>query len=525
MSTTKYVTYNDFSKGEYGEIGEFRAPMGMYSGTNVVLYNNGMLGPRAGVKHIEQTGGPTMNGQVWGIWPVGAINKPLMINVDDKVYSTTEDNYSLGTVTEEATLDAAPTTFIKATWYDPNGTIYFTNPGDSVYGLEWLTSTLTNIPVRNGGADNAGTDTIFLCKDRLYAAGDGHQLDGNGGQYVYVSAPADFSNFAGGETFQVGYFNTVRSMAESQNSLMFSCLEATNNIGSGVGWYSLVGATPQGSLRRVNVNLGSAGQNEVVAADNGNIYFWSGWTTAFEDDPYLVSQNGAKFDEESFKHLRLIGGNRFGYYNARDKTLLYMSDIDGNGFMRCNGAWSKINIELDDIAGPIAPTEAGATFLITQGGVATDVKVYEMISRPDKPGIPNVNSMPGDDTLVPLNAFFSLPAFKSDTKDLRVRKVYVNFMKWDTDHTGNNEFTVGVRTFDQYNLPAGAASGEASTTQTWSEDQSYSSSGGTLDRFVARIGQQGKSAAFQISITGIKGVAIESITVEYDEESAEGRTK
>jgi len=522
MPTGKSITYNKFDGGDWGDMGEFRAAPNMYSGINVVLYTNGLLGPRSGLHENTYTG--TMQGPVYGIFPIGKIGKPLAIFAGDKVYSTTEDNTTLGTVALSATLSAEPTEFIKATWYDPNQNIYFTSPGDQCYYLDWATDTLNTLNSVDGGTASRGTETIFLCRDRLYAAGDG-RTGGAGGQYVYVSAAADFTNFSGGETFQVGYFNSVRSMVESQNSLLFSCLEATNNLGSGVGWYSLVGATPQGDLRRVNTQVATERQGEIVNAESGNFYFWTGWSASNTDDPYLVQANGAKFDDQTFQHLRLEGVYRNGYYNAPDQTILYVSSSTNQGWMRCNGAWSKVDFEVD-ISGAVAPTEAGDSFLLPWGDTGEDVIVYEMKSRPEKPAAAGGAENPGDNSNTPLNAFFLLPAYQSDQKEVRVRRVIVDFKKWNTSHAdGDNEFQVYVNTYGQYNLPGGTTDGNTFTTTTWSEDQTIASADGTLDRFVARIGQQGWAPAFQIGILGMKGVAIESITVEFDEaDSPDGRT-
>lgn len=522
MAETKTLHYADFSKGEYGELGEFRAPPGSYSGVNVVLYTNGMLGPRAGLHLNEPDTGSLGTGQIRGLWYIGRIGKPLMINVDDTVFSATENNFGLGDVATSATLDDVPVDFIRACWYDPNGQIYFSSPEQKTYALNWADDTLSEILVRNGGSESAGPQTLYLCRDRLYAAGDGYS-GGPGGHRVTYSAAADFTNFGGGGFFDVGYFNHVRAIMESQNSLLFSTMESVNSIGNSVGWYSLVPAVPTGDLRRVNTQLGSEGQSEVVNADGGNFYFFTGWTTDESDTPYLVSSNGAKFDEDSFKHLRLAGKNRFGYYNATDKTLLYVSDEGNNGLMRVNGAWSKVNFEVP-VSGPLCPTSRGDSFLLGYGETGQDVKIYELLSRPDKPGVAGGNANPGDDSNTPINAFFLLPAYQEEMKDVRVRRVVVDFMKWNTVHDDeDNEFTVAVKTYGQYNLPAGSEDGTHSVTQTWSENQTNADTNGTIDRYVARFGQQGWAAAFQIGILGMKGVAIESVTVEFDVMDATGR--
>lgn len=522
MPVGKSITYRDFSGGDWGNLGEFRAAPNMYSGVNVVLYTNGLLGPRSGLHENTYTG--TMQGTVHGIFPIGRIGHPLMISAGDQIFDTTEDNGGLGTVTSVATLDAEPTEFIKAAWYDPNGDIYFTSPGEKSYVLNWTTYAFADLLTASGGTVSRGTETIFLCRDRLYAAGDGRP-GGAGGQYVYVSAAADFTNFSGGETFQVGYFNSVRSMVESQNSLLFSVIEATNNLGAGVGWYSLVGATPQGDLRRVNTQIATERQGEIVNAESGNFYFWTGWSASNTDTPYLCQSNGAKFDDQSFRHITLEGVYRNGYYNAPDQVILYVSSSTNTGWMRCNNAWSKVAFEVD-ISGVVAPTEAGDSFLLPWGDTGEDVIVYEMKSQPEKPAGAGGAENPGDNSNTPINAFFLLPAYQSDTKEVRVRRVIVDFKKWNTFHADtNNQFQVYVNTYGQYNLPGGSTDGNTFTTATWSEDQALSATDGTLDRYVARIGQQGWAPAFQIGILGMKGVAIESITVEFDEaDSPDGRT-
>lgn len=518
MPSPKSVTYNNFEGGDWGDLGEFRAPAGTFSGLNVVLYDNGLLGPRAGLHENTYTG--TMQGTVHGIWLVGRIGKPLLINAGVDLYATTEDNTSLGTVSVSASLDMEPTGSLVASWYDPNGQVYLTSSSDAVYALDWSTDSLTHIT--DGSSNLPGHATLYLCRDRLYLGGDSSN---NLGHRVLYSAAADFTNFSEGNFFDVGYYNTVRSAVESQNSLMFSTLESTNNLGSGVGWYSLVGATPQGDLRRVNTQTAAGIQAEVVNAEDGNVYFWTGWTTADSDDPYLMVSNGAKFDDKTHFHRRLTGTNRYGYYNAPDQTLIYVSDEGSNGWMRCNGAWSKVHFEVP-LNGPVSPTEAGNSFLLPYGAPGTAVKVYELLSNPSQPGVPSNNQNPGDAATAPIDAYFSLPAYLSDTKEVRVRRILVDFMKWDTSNFYNqNGFTVSLRTFGQYNLPAGSTDGEYTTTATFLEDETLASTTGTLDRYVMRCAQQGWAPGFQVSITGIKGCAIESITVEFDEaDQGNGRT-
>jgi len=520
MPQTKYVTYKDFTKGDWGDIGEYRAPEGTYSGVNVVLYDNGMLGPRAGLHLNEPTSGSLGQGRVFNMSHIGAIGKPLMLVVDDNIFSTTQNSINLGTVASVASLNAVPTDTVVSTWYDPNGDVYITSPFDGVYYINWTTNAIANI--QDSAVDVPGTQSVYLCRDRLYLIGD--SVTGLG-QRVYYSAAADFTNFDDSNYFEVGYYNTTRAAIESQNSLMFSTLESVNTLGSGVGWYSLVGATPQGDLRRVNTQIGAIGQTEVVNAEGGNVYFFTGWSTAETDNPYLVQTNGAKFDENTYHHLRLEGTNRFGYYNAPDRSLMYVARGGSTHLMRVNDAWSYVSFEVD-VSGPLCTNSAGDAFLLAYGETGEDVKVYECLSSPQKPGSADGQQNPGDDSNTPINAFFFLPAFQSDVKEMRVRRVIVDFKKWNTVHDDtNNEFTVNLRTWGQYNLPTGSADGINLETAEFSENQSLSATDGTMDRYVMRCGNQGKAAGFQVYITGIKGCAFESITVEYDEDDSQtGRT-
>lgn len=521
MPTPKVVKFDDWSKGDWGELSPYNAPAGSFSGTNVVVYANGFIGPRAGLHENTYTGA-SMQGNVYGLYHPGRIGKPLIIFAGDDIYSTTENTESLGVVASAGTLDAEPTEPVVATWYDPNGLIYFTSPGDKVYSINWSDNTLTNVPVRNAGADDAGVQTVYLCRDRLYAAGD---IPNDFGWRVYISAAADFSNFSGGDYVDVGYFNAVRGIVESQNSLNFATITSANYLGSSVGWYSLVGATPQGSIRRVNTQVAAGKQNEIVNAEDGNFYFWAGFTVADSDYPFLVQSNGVKFNENEFQHIRLAGVYRYGYYNAVDKTLIYVSDSGDTAWMRCNNVWTKHHFEVP-VSGPVAPSAPGNSFLLAYGAPSTDVKVYEMLSRPGGPTPASNQSNPGDNSNTPLaTCEFELPAYRSEGKEVRVRKVFIDFSKFNLSHAAtNNEFTVTVRTFGQYNLPSGSTDGIVETTQTWTEAQTLSDALGTMDRYVVRIGQQGKAQGFQIKISGIKGVMIRSITAEIDEDDPDGRT-
>ena len=59
MPNRKVISYDDFSGGDYGILEPWRAPPGTWTGKNMVLYDDGGLGPRNGMFEVPLSGDTT----------------------------------------------------------------------------------------------------------------------------------------------------------------------------------------------------------------------------------------------------------------------------------------------------------------------------------------------------------------------------------------------------------------------------------------------------------------------------------
>ena len=87
-SSTKTLVYDDWSAGEFGTIDPTRAPEGSWTGTNVIVYEGGHIGPRPGLRKAPVTNlpeaGPIMG---FGFSPVGGSGDAThWIIIDDDVF-------------------------------------------------------------------------------------------------------------------------------------------------------------------------------------------------------------------------------------------------------------------------------------------------------------------------------------------------------------------------------------------------------------------------------------------------------
>jgi hypothetical protein len=249
-------------------------------------------------------------------------------------------------------------------------------------------------------------------------------------------------------------------------------------------------------------------------------FFWSWFPGGGTPNPTLVSTNGAVFDDQKYRHLRLPGEERFGVFLSRYRNVLYVaSDGFNNGFLLSNGAWSKLEFSVA-LSGPVSDTNNGDEAILVGGDGVAAGNYYGLAMGLDRPGYASDTvAQPGDNSTTAVNAWFYVPEFHHpEGRDVRVRRVIVDFKKWTTGNAGSlNSFNCVVRTFERYNAPSGTQDDFDVQTVAWSESSTEATTAGIRDRVTFRLGNQGWGGGFQIGLTGMVGVNVYRIVVEYDE--------
>lgn len=498
-SSTKTLTYDKFEAGEFGTHAASKAPDGSWTGRNVVVYNNGRIGPRPGLKIVDQ-GVPSPLGKMtgFGFSPVGQTgDTPIFFIIGTKVWLMDPGGTS-SLVSATGTLDASPgdnpiqSVLSKESVRLIGDEVYFSIDNDQTYRLNCRTQTLTAI------ADSPQGTDIETYRDRMLVA--------SGNVRVFFSAVADFDDWPSGDFFDVGPSWRVINMTEFRDSLV---------IFTASGTWVMTGTADDGTLRRLSDTLPP--QDKAVVKTNDDIVYVPVSRAA------PVSYNGSYGDEQSMVHLdnwTSAGRPCYGVQSYGNRDVLFLAD-NGKLLWRKNEAWSYHQMTPD--VGPwITRYFDDAVLLANPGSGSNDPDFYMLQMNIDRPASTSDTwAMPGDNSDVPVDAHFSLPDyFDPAGRQFRVRQVTVDFIKYDTGASENNNLDLKVEALGRLHLDG---NGDETYAASFNEDGSGVAAGGVRDRLVLPIGRSGYHGGFRVSLNNIKGVSIDRICVDVETEEARPR--
>ena len=125
---------------------------------------------------------------------------------------------------------------------------------------------------------------------------------------------------------------------------------------------------------------------------------------------------------------------------------------------------------------------------------------------------------PGDNSTTPNTCTLDLPAIPgSKGREVRVRQVIVDVVKWNTGAAVDNALALEARTYLRYNPVTSNRDDYATETQTWTEPGSYGSTTGQRDRIIFNLGAEGWGGAVQVVFTAVKGLTIRSVEVVVEQ--------
>lgn len=477
------VVYDDFSRGEYGHTGGSHAPSGSFTGRNVMVYRNGHIGPRPGLKALPGAPGGTIQA-MW--WALGAIGIDLFWTLASSG-AIEKYNMSSGAVTSSGSLGYAPSSQPQSV-YAGLGVFYLTSRGGSTVKVDLSTGSAATVAAVAGGTD------IAIVGERLYVANDGTEYF-----RVWYSDAADFSTFQTASYFDVGRKAGISALIAQKDHLSIALQDGSWHIYQGAGdAASLRKATP-GAFQPWVLNPNAIevmGDDDIVfMGPNGD------WLIRFDGSGYVedfgIGILGDTLPYTSEAGVKVLAGRRAG-------ECVVLRPSDQRILSRREGAWSVF-----DIGTPFTVAAASSNqglYALTNGS-----SLYSLDLRVDRPGFTSDNfARPGDLTDTPLAANFHMPEWWSEPGyEVVVDQVVVDFVKWNIGTTNHNHFNLDLDVFGRFSAP-GTASPAA---QSWDEATSLASTVGVKDRAVFLIGEQGAGAGFQVGLTGMVGVSIRSISV------------
>src|SRR5690606_27507381 len=165
--------------------------VGLFGANNLVVYNNGVIGPRAGIKAYTYTNVPT--GVVTGMFDAPFPGKTLLFTVDDDLYHVDSEDQTDTTVVVTTSAMSTTSSLVSG---GPTfaGHVYFTSFGDQTYEYDDVADELTAVSSTPGG------NAIVLHGDRLFVGG--------GDSTTYPVYRVHYSDGADFETFDpLGFFD------------------------------------------------------------------------------------------------------------------------------------------------------------------------------------------------------------------------------------------------------------------------------------------------------------------------------
>lgn len=498
--------YRSFSKGEWGTLGAYAAGRqadGFFTGQNVIVYADGSLGPRPGLKKRTYTSMPNGSVDVFGFeQEYLASPQELFFVIGTSVYAAPA--FVDGAVRTIGTLSggaAVERTAARTAQYGEM--MWFVVPGSGVYRWDRTADTLSLTL-----ADPGVFHDLLIHRDRMYACGGGPNR-------VYYSDAADYNTFDALSYFDIPSGGAVLRMATIRNNLHFY-IEKGEWMLSGV-------PESTATLRRISPSMfGHSRYGQVDIPEENRTYL-----IPSDRNAPLVSVAGIE-DRDSLAHLETWAGSpsataRGGTYLPESRDVLFL-DGSGNGLLRHHDVWTRQEFSVGSSARAFAILP-GLIGIIVDGDASNPPEFYVFQAsfssgQVHRPGfVSDTHAQPGDDSTTPLDAWFHLPEWWHPRGyEAKVMAVEVEFTTWNTGTTETAHFDLVVEAKQPRLLNGASAGGVASQTYSFDEAVASSSTSGTDRRVRFNVGDAGWGRGFQVQFTNIRSAAIQAVTVIVEDE-------
>lgn len=498
------VTYDDFSGGEYSELNQMAAP-NQFHGTNVMVYANGMIGPRPGLRDITPTNMP--DGYLKGLETTRVGSRGGVFMVDDDVYY-----FDLFNPFVDPTLidnfDTNPTVPVKTLLYG-SSIVFASVDDDKTYQIN-----VGGAASVVGLTDSPGGTTMEIYGERMVIAGQSSNR-----RRVYFSDAADYNSWPVENFFNVGDDTQTTALQLQRQHL---------TIYKSFGIFVLTGVPGVNAvLRQVSRTEGPLWDWQTVVDEDDMSWF----LPTFRNNPTQFNGTGPEQIGYLKEILQNQDGAPFGGFPMNTGMVELKGDKTGSSIVvmmrngvrsetnrmviNHNGIWTIHHAEVD-ISGLLA--KAGPIVIATDGGAPSEgALIYSMELGLQRPPFEEDNTTsPGDGGMTPPVASFNMPEFWSeDGQDMTIRRIDVDFVKWDIG-TGDLDIT---NHFEIRTEALGYENNDGRyTSNTYTFDQAQSEAAhtlaGTPDRFIARLGDDSKMApGFQLFVENIRGCWIRRIKV------------
>lgn len=495
--------FADFSGGEFGTVAARRAPANAFTGKNVVVYPDGSIGPRGGIKDLAVTGAPAGSGAPTALVMVGSYLVMALANL--KVYKVLVAASSGMLATAQPVVEQVPV-----------GTAPSTVSDMTAVGLDRIYAAAANgvflvVPSGNVATLVAGSPVctaITQWGDFLVTAN---------GNRLQWSAPANFNSWPATNFLDIGG-NEPGSEDIGAMVLVRDTLVVITDAGSIFIVSGTLGVNH--SLREWLPGERTSGlvSNAGMALDRSGILWYTRMGALATALP--VSFSGAQRGDVSAQDGWLRGDTVVtGVARTRVSSVQELQTvaiqaalwIAGNENMRFltlrRGVWTRhessaLQMGYTTASCPLTAGPGGNVILGRWDGAA--LKMYGWNVEQDAPPTTATFSGVGDGSdTAPSCEFTTAEVTMDEGGEFLVDTVDVAFTKVATGAAQTNHFDIDVNAFDAYEDTSPAVP----TTQSFDE---ATAAGRQRKRFqfAPRPGR-----AFSVKLSNLRGVKVDEILV------------
>lgn len=494
------ITFKGWDGGEYGildpaEAG--RSEKQMFTGSNVIRYRSGLLGPRPGYKDIDFTSPP--NGNPLGAGTFAAADTVWVLTQTGSGYEIREWDLAGGTVGSAYTgTYPASVPYCTKTETGDGGSTWLNIPGAGVYILNHTADTI------------AVTDTD---PQGFVMSVYGLRAVANTGARLWYSDANDSNTYGALSYVDVSGFS-ISFAAPFRDGLILGTAGGIFHMLTGV----LGATTVVRELSRGGAPISPF--HALRVADDKVWYYNSGV-------PYPSMFNGAIHQRIDY----LEGGTAESFNgkipvrNVVPCTWLGTNDWAGYGqksaHIFANNVFTKHSFPSLDAYGLGSVVDLGDHhLLIDSHGTGNPATMHYfapgLVDRPAFDG--DDYAMPGDGSTTPLTAEFSTPEWWDEQgHEVKVQQVIVDYVGWNCNADGNAGFTVEVDMLHRWQA-IDTEYGSALTVVDEPQSSFTTDDAGTSARAVLNT-STGFGGGFRVGIYDIKCCAIKSITVVLSPET------
>lgn len=519
---SKVAKWDDWSKGDYGTDGGRKSGAGTFTGTNVVVYANGGVGPRPGLLNVTPASMPT--GKLLALAKSPIVGRDGLFVIGNTVY-----RFDLGTAatapTAVGTFDTTPTEPLY--FYLNTDVFYVALPGDKCYRVD-----PTNDQV-DAVTDSPPGRFLIIHNGQMLVAGDGSD-DENREWRIRASKPGDVNDWSEGRSADVGTEGPqlpawqITAMGTQRNGLAVLKREEAFVITGIIGdpdsqvIRRATGGTTTLQPWHAQVDDADRFWHIPVFRDNIAAYTGGGITQEFNLE-FSVNEHDEGDTLPLLQGLAVTQGDQTG------STVVAVRGGDSQeALVLMNNAWTRQAFDVD-ISGMVAADRQGRQGLVvfTDGGdTGVAAKIYTADFNTDRPGFTtDPLSRPGDDSDTPLVSNVVAPQFWTEAgREIKVRQVVVDFDVWDTGSATHNHFDVSVKVLGRdanrgVNAEEQYTTEDATAPNAYDEDTNASSASGTAKRQVFNFNCDW-GAGCEVSTYKVQGASIQAFTIMYSERAS-----